>query len=59
MSACATWAIWRSRGSFLTAPISCKPIGKPDDEVPQGMEIAGMPAKFAGRFSRKSKARVA
>jgi len=36
----------------------CKPTGKPDTVKPQGTEIAGISAKFAGRFSRSKPART-
>src|SRR6266404_4608296 len=58
MIACATWAMRRRRSTSVTAPISWRPTGRSAAVKPQGTEIAGMPAKFAGRFRRSSRARV-
>jgi len=38
--------------------MNCKPIGNPEDEKPQGTEMAGTPARLAGRLWRKRIARV-
>ena len=44
--------------SLRSAPMNCKPIGNPPVVKPHGTEIAGSPARFAGRFRRNSRARV-
>src|SRR6266404_3267901 len=41
------WARFRSVCSDQWGPCSCSPIGNPFDDSPQGIEIPGMPARFA------------
>src|SRR6266478_1103181 len=41
------WARFRSVCSDQLGPCSCNPIGNPFDDSPHGIEIPGMPARFA------------
>src|SRR5579862_1534131 len=46
----AAWkaaAIFRRRTSSKISPMSCKPMGRPEEVWPQGIEMPGMAARLA------------
>ena len=41
------WAKFRSPDSSKDCPVNCRPMGSPVLSNPTGIEMAGMPARFA------------